>query len=191
VPSTPAQYFHLLRRQMHRDVRKPLIVFTPKSLLRLPAARSRTDEFVTGHFQETVADPIEPEVASVRRVLLASGKIAFDLEAYREKQGIVGVAILRLEQLYPFPHDQILEHLERYPNADELRWVQEEPENMGAYVFIHFQLHSFRLPQGVRFGHVSREESASPATGSATVHEREQQDLLKRAFEGLEAKEPS
>jgi multifunctional 2-oxoglutarate metabolism enzyme len=138
-----------------------------------------------------VADPIEPEVASVRRVVLASGKIAYDLEAYREKHGVAGVAIVRLEQLYPFPRDQILEHLERYPNAEELRWVQEEPENMGAYMFIHFQLHSFRLPQGVRFGHVSREESASPATGSATVHEREQQDLLKRAFEGLEAEEPS
>jgi 2-oxoglutarate dehydrogenase E1 component/2-oxoglutarate decarboxylase len=115
----------------------------------------------------------------------------YDLEAYREKHGISGVAIVRLEQLYPFPRDQILEHLQRYPNAEELRWVQEEPENMGAYVFIHFQLHSFRLPEGVRFGHVSRAESASPATGSATVHEREQQDLLKGAFEGLEAKESS
>jgi 2-oxoglutarate dehydrogenase E1 component len=191
VPSTPAQYFHLLRRQMHRHVRKPLIVFTPKSLLRLPAARSRTDDFVNGHFRETVLDPTEPDVAAVRRVLLASGKIVYDLEAYREKHGISGVAIVRLEQLYPFPRDQILEHLQRYPNAEELRWVQEEPENMGAYVFVHFQLHSFRLPEGVRFGHVSRAESASPATGSATVHEREQQDLLKGAFEGLEAKESS
>jgi 2-oxoglutarate dehydrogenase complex dehydrogenase (E1) component-like enzyme len=101
------------------------------------------------------------------------------------------VAIVRLEQLYPFPRDQILEHVQRYPNVEELRWVQEEPENMGAYTFIHTQLHSFRLPQGVRFGHVSREESGSPAAGSATVHEREQQDLMKRAFQGLEAKETS
>jgi 2-oxoglutarate dehydrogenase complex dehydrogenase (E1) component-like enzyme len=191
VPSTPAQYFHLLRRQMHRDVRKPLIVFTPKSLLRLPAARSRTEEFVGGHFLETMPDPSEPDPASVRRVVLASGKIVYDLEAHREKHGITGVAIVRLEQLYPFPRDQILEHAQRYPNAKELWWVQEEPENMGAYVFIHLQLHSFRLPEGVRFGHVSREESASPATGSATVHEREQQDLMKRAFQGLEAKESS
>ena len=185
VPSTPAQYFHLLRRQVHRDIRKPLIVFTPKSLLRLPAARSSEEELTAGHFAEILPDPAEPDPKSVRRVVLCSGKVFYDLAAKRDKDGIQGVAILRLEQLYPFPHDQILELFERYPEAKELRWVQEEPENMGAYGFIHAQLHSFRLPEGVEFRHVGRDESASPATGSATVHEREQQKLLDQAFAGL------
>ncbi|HJP65993.1 MAG TPA: multifunctional oxoglutarate decarboxylase/oxoglutarate dehydrogenase thiamine pyrophosphate-binding subunit/dihydrolipoyllysine-residue succinyltransferase subunit, partial [Actinomycetota bacterium] len=184
VPSTPAQYFHLLRRQMHRDIRKPLVTITPKSLLRLPAARSRTDELVEGHFGETLADPTDPPADSVRWVIVCSGKVYYDLAAAREKEGVEGVAIVRLEQLYPFPRDQILEHLQRYPNAKEMRWVQEEPENMGAYGFIHAQLHSFRLPEGVRFTHVAREESASPASGSATVHEREQQALIQQALTG-------
>jgi 2-oxoglutarate dehydrogenase complex dehydrogenase (E1) component-like enzyme len=116
---------------------------------------------------------------------MCSGKVYYDLAAKREKDGIQGMAIVRLEQPYPFPRDQILELFERYPEAKELRWVQEEPENMGAYGFNHAQLHSFRLPKGVEFHHVGRDESASPATGSATVHEREQQKLLDEAFAGL------
>jgi 2-oxoglutarate decarboxylase len=185
VPSTPGQYFHVLRRQVHRDLRKPLVLFTPKSLLRLPAARSRTDDLVEGHFHEILPDPSEPDPASVRRVIVCSGKVYYDLAARRAKDEIAGVAILRMEQLYPFPRDQILEHLQGYPKVEEMLWVQEEPRNMGAYAFIHAQLHSFRLPEGVRFRHVSREESASPATGSATAHEREQQALIDEAFAGL------
>ncbi|HEX9235999.1 MAG TPA: hypothetical protein VF972_06940, partial [Actinomycetota bacterium] len=185
VPSTPAQYFHLLRRQVHRDLRKPLVVFTPKSLLRLPAARSATEDLVRGSFREILGDLADPDAQSVRRVVLCSGKIAYDIEARRSKEEVAGVAILRLEQIYPFPRDQILEQLGRYPQAEELRWVQEEPENMGVYTFIHTQLHSFRLPEGVAFRHVSRPESASPAGGSATAHEREQEALLDEAFAGL------
>ena len=168
---------------MHRDVRKPLVVFTPKSLLRLPAARSRTDELVDGRFQEVVADPSEPDPEQVRLMILCQGKIFYDLQAKREKDGGSDVAIVRLEQVYPFPEKQILEQLGRYPNAHEIRWVQEEPENMGSYGFVHAQLHHRgALPEGVRLGHVAREESGSPAPGSATVHESEQQRLLDRAF---------
>jgi 2-oxoglutarate dehydrogenase complex dehydrogenase (E1) component-like enzyme len=185
VPSTPAQYFHLLRRQLHRDVRKPLIVFTPKSLLRLPAARSATEEFTSRHFLEVMPDRRDPSPESVRRLILSSGKVFYDLDAHREKQGTAGAVLVRVEQLYPFPADQILEQLARYPAAREVIWVQEEPENMGAYRFVHWWLHHKHLPADVGFRHVARPESGSPATGSATMHELEQADLLRRAFEGL------
>jgi 2-oxoglutarate dehydrogenase complex dehydrogenase (E1) component-like enzyme len=116
--------------------------------------------------------------------LLCSGKVYYDLVEHREKAGRQDVAILRLEQLYPFPREQLFEALGSYPNVRALRWVQEEPENMGAYYYLHTVLHS-GLPGEIAFSHVSREESASPATGSATLHEQEQQELLASAFEGL------
>jgi len=182
-PSTPAQHFHLLRRQLHRDVRKPLVVFTPKSLLRLPVARSRTAELTGGHFREVLSDRRDPEANGVELVLLCSGRVFYDLDARRESEGHDRVPIVRVEQLYPFPEEQILEQVRRYPNLREVRWVQEEPENMGAYAFVHAQLHHRGvLPEGVRFGHVARAESGSPASGSATVHEREQRRLMERAF---------
>ncbi|HEX2089910.1 MAG TPA: multifunctional oxoglutarate decarboxylase/oxoglutarate dehydrogenase thiamine pyrophosphate-binding subunit/dihydrolipoyllysine-residue succinyltransferase subunit [Actinomycetota bacterium] len=183
VPTNPAQYFHLLRRQVHRDIRKPLIVFTPKSLLRLPAAASRTDEFVTGGFKEVLPDSTDPTAEAVRRVILCSGKVYYDLVAEREKRA-ADAAVVRVEQLYPFPADQILEQIRRYPSASEVRWVQEEPENMGAYRFVHGWLHRV-LPEGVALTHVSRPESGSPASGSATVHSAEQEQLVASAFEGL------
>jgi len=184
VPSTPAQYFHLLRRQMHRDIRKPLIVFTPKSLLRLASARSRTEEFVRGHFQELLADPNDPPAEGVRAVLLTSGKLSYELATKREKDARNDLAIVRVEQLYPFPVDQILRQVARHPSLRAVRWAQEEPENMGAYAFVHARLHS-ALPEGIAFSHVARPESASPAGGSATIHELEQRELLERAFAGL------
>jgi 2-oxoglutarate decarboxylase len=185
TPTTPAQYFHLLRRQMHREARKPLVVFTPKWLLRLPAARSAAGEFEHGHFREVLPDPsatMKPE--DVTGVVLTTGKVFYQLAEHREKEGISNVALVRLEQYYPFPLQQILEQIRRYPNAAELRWIQEEPENMGAYRFVHWHL-SRDLPGDVAFSHVARDESGSPATGSATVHEREQQQILQAAFEGL------
>jgi 2-oxoglutarate dehydrogenase E1 component len=185
VPSTPSQYFHLLRRQVHRDIRKPLIVFTPKSLLRLPAARSRTEEFLSGHFKELLVDSKELPPDGVRAALLCSGKIYYELVERREKESRDDAAVLRLEQLYPFPKDQILEALQTYPNLRHLRWVQDEPDNMGGYGFVHAQLHA-ALPKVITFSHAAREESASPATGSATLHEQEQEELLTAAFEGLE-----
>ena len=154
VPSTPAQYFHVLRRQMHRDIRKPLIVFTPKSLLRLPAASSRTEDLVSGHFMEVLPDPAEPNAERVRAVLLCSGRSS----TTSPRRGGSG--------------------------AQAVRWVQEEPENMGAYHFLHGRLHSM-LPKQIAFDHAAREESGAPAAGSTTIHEAEQEDLLDAAFEGL------
>ena len=184
VPSTPAQYFHLLRRQVHRDIRKPLIVFTPKSLLRLPAARSRTDEFVSGHFRELLPEATEFAPDSVQSAVLCSGKVYYALAERRAKEGRKDVAILRLEQLYPFPQDQILEALSSYPNLRHVRWVQEEPENMGGYAFVHARLHS-ALSKEIAFSHAARDQSASPAAGSATLHEQDQKELLTATFEGL------
>ncbi len=184
VPSTPAQYFHLLRRQMHRDIRKPLVITTPKSLLRLPAARSAAKAFETGHFQEVLADPREPDAGAVRVVILCAGKVFYDLDAERERRGAEStahVAVLRLEQMYPFPGNTVRQLLERYPNAMVLRWVQEEPDNMGALRFVQFRKER-ALREGVRFDSVSRPGSGSPAAGSATVHEEEQRRLLEAAF---------
>jgi 2-oxoglutarate dehydrogenase E1 component len=181
VPSTPAQYFHLLRRQVHRDIRKPLVVFTPKSLLRLPAAVSRADDFTSGHFLEVLPDPKDPRADAVRAVVLSSGKVSYDLAERRDKEGLEHVALVRLEQLYPFPLDQILEQLKRYPNVRHLRWVQEEPENMGAWTFVRGRIEQV-LGDDYRFTHVSRPESGSPAAGSATMHQLEQADLFDRAL---------
>jgi multifunctional 2-oxoglutarate metabolism enzyme len=139
---------------------------------------------VQGRFREVLPDPAAPAADGVRRLLLSSGKMYYDLAAHREKAGANGVALARLEQVYPFPSEQILEALKVYPNVREVWWVQEEPENMGAYHFVHLRLHR-ALPDGVRFDHVAREESGSPATGSATIHDLEQQALLEAAFEGL------
>ncbi|MGH2694803.1 MAG: multifunctional oxoglutarate decarboxylase/oxoglutarate dehydrogenase thiamine pyrophosphate-binding subunit/dihydrolipoyllysine-residue succinyltransferase subunit, partial [Actinomycetota bacterium] len=179
-PSTPAQHFHLLRRQMHRTLRKPLIVLTPKSLLRAPDARSMTAEFEKGHFRETLDDPRVKSKEEVERILLCTGKVSYQLAAEREQRS-APAAIVRVEQLYPFPERQLVDIFGSYPNAREVRWVQEEPENMGAWAFIHLKLHR-ALRGGLAVSHVARPESASPATGSTSVHEKEQSDLMEGAF---------
>jgi multifunctional 2-oxoglutarate metabolism enzyme len=179
-PTTPAQYFHVLRRQMARSVRKPLIVMTPKSLLRDPRARSATSDLVDGHFKETMDDSAVERPDKVERIVFCSGKIAYDLKAERDKRN-APVAVVRVEQLYPFPHQQLLDIFERYPSATGLRWVQEEPENMGAWFFMRQWL-AHRLPERLTLDYVARPESASPATGSARVHEQEEEDILETAF---------
>ena len=181
-PSTPAQYFHLLRRQVRRSVRKPLVVLTPKSLLRHPGARSKMIELTQGHWHETLDDPKVANRHQVERILLCSGKIAYLLDAERQRRD-AGVAIVRVEQFYPFPERQLLDVLGRYPDARELRWVQDEPENMGAWSYVRLRLEDV-LPEGLRLAGVARAESASPATGSSVVHEQEEQELLEAAFEG-------
>ncbi|HZA27911.1 MAG TPA: multifunctional oxoglutarate decarboxylase/oxoglutarate dehydrogenase thiamine pyrophosphate-binding subunit/dihydrolipoyllysine-residue succinyltransferase subunit [Actinomycetota bacterium] len=184
VPTTPAQYFHLLRRQMRREIRKPLVAFTPKSFLRLAAASSTTDELVDGHFVEVLPDAGAPDAERVGVVLLCSGKIFYDIDRARQDGDVPPVGVVRLEQLYPFPEAQILEAVKQYPNAREVRWVQEEPENMGAYAFVHARLHR-ALPDGIRFRHVARPESGSPAPGIRAVHEQEQATLLQAALADL------
>jgi len=183
-PTTASQLFHLLRRQLHRSVRKPLIVLTPKKYLRGREAYSPVEAFTSGHFRELLDDPSGPDPAGVRRVIFASGKMALDLIGQRDRQGIEAVAIARVEQLYPWPEDQIADLLARYERAGEVRWVQEEPDNMGPWSFAHARLHRL-LREDYRFAHVARASSGSAATGSHALHQLEHEDLLAQAFADL------
>jgi 2-oxoglutarate dehydrogenase E1 component len=178
--TTAAQYFHLLRRQVRRDVRKPLVVFTPKSILRARTSRSSVDALESGSFQEVLDDPFVDDPSPVRRVVLCSGKVAYDAMKARD-EAEAPVAIVRVEQLYPWPEQQIADVLARYEGASEVYWLQEEPENMGPWPFVHSRLHRL-LRDDFTLRHVSRVESASPATGSATVHQQEQAELLDKTL---------
>ncbi|MPZ87203.1 MAG: multifunctional oxoglutarate decarboxylase/oxoglutarate dehydrogenase thiamine pyrophosphate-binding subunit/dihydrolipoyllysine-residue succinyltransferase subunit [Nitriliruptorales bacterium] len=183
-PTTAAQYFHVLRRQMHRDVRKPLVVITPKGLLRAKAASSPAAGFTSGSFAEILhEDKPDRDAEDVLRVLLCSGRVAFDLMHQRNETD-APAAVVRLEQLYPFPTGQLREALSAFPNVGEVHWVQDEPENMGAWPFLHGLLHRL-LRDRYQLRHIARAESGSPATGSATIHEQERGDLLDRALADL------
>jgi 2-oxoglutarate dehydrogenase E1 component len=185
-PTTPAQYFHCLRRQMLRRWLKPLLVLTPKSLLRHPLVVSGLDELAGGEFQRVIADPQIDGRSAVNRVLVCSGKIYYDLLEERERLGRGDVAILRLEQLYPFPQKQLRRALDVYRQRTPVYWVQEEPENMGACHFLKIRFHE-ELFDSYPFHTVARRPSASPATGSHAAHAWEQRDLLLRAFSHLAA----
>lgn len=177
-PSTSAQYFHLLRRQALQKWRKPLIIFTPKSMLRVPAAAARLEELTQGKFQQIIDDL--PEYAGATRVLLASGKIVHELRAERTKGNHSNTAILTIEQFYPFPEKELIEVINKYQDAQTLVWVQEEPANMGALFFVKPILDN--LANGKRVSSVKRSASASPSTGSHKAHVIEQEALLKLAF---------
>ncbi|MCC6214933.1 MAG: 2-oxoglutarate dehydrogenase E1 component [Polyangiaceae bacterium] len=179
-PTTPAQLFHLLRRQVHRKWRKPLVVLTPKSLLRLPAATSALAELATGRFERILADT-RPAPRATRAVLLCSGRVYYDLEQRRAAAGHEDVAILRVEQLYPLGDDVLLRALARYADGTPVRWVQDEPDNMGAWRLLRYRLGERILGRFPLAG-VCRDESASPATGSPGAHELEQRRLLEAAF---------
>ncbi|MBV8809823.1 MAG: multifunctional oxoglutarate decarboxylase/oxoglutarate dehydrogenase thiamine pyrophosphate-binding subunit/dihydrolipoyllysine-residue succinyltransferase subunit [Acidobacteriaceae bacterium] len=190
--TTPAQYFHLLRRQMYggadrRGIRKPLIVFTPKFLLRYPAASSRLEELTSGAFQEVIGDS-QYVGGHIRRLLLCSGKVYYDLVNRRQELGRNDVAIIRLEQLYPFPLQRFTDILRRYSDAAELLWVQEEPENMGAWYFVEEQLQSIINPAGSngpakrQLRYVGRPTAASPAPGAHKLHHDQQETLVNEAF---------
>jgi len=176
-PSTPAQYFHLMRRQMLQPFRKPLVVLTPKSLLRHPRCVSRLDEFSAGWFREIIATGAKPE--KIQAVLLCSGKIYYELLERQEKEGREEVAIIRIEQLYPLRMDLLRKELARYRKAKRFVWVQEEPANMGAWTFL--QPHLTELLGGEP-GYVGRQEDASPAVGSHRQHKEEQERLIAAAF---------
>jgi 2-oxoglutarate dehydrogenase E1 component len=184
-PTTPAQYFHLLRRQVLQRWRKPLICLTPKSLLRHPHCVSEIDHLAEGGFQKILPDPqVLPEDA--RRILLCTGKVYYDLVDARQQRGIDDVAIIRVEQLYPLSTAQLLKALEGYSSGSDLLWVQEEPANMGAwpYMKLHF---GDALCERFQFRRLSRSESASPSTGSLNAHKLEQSELLEAAFANLQA----
>ncbi|HVS14316.1 MAG TPA: 2-oxoglutarate dehydrogenase E1 component [Thermoanaerobaculia bacterium] len=184
-PTTPAQYFHLLRRQVLRPIRKPLVVMTPKSLLRHPEVVSDIGELAAGSFHRVLDDPAAAERASeVRRILLCSGKVYYDLAERRRQLDDAPVAILRLEQLYPLRAADLERALAPYAPETAVLWVQEEPRNMGAWPFLRLQF-ADRLLGRWRFSGVYRHESASPATGSAQSHKIEQDELLSSAFADL------
>jgi 2-oxoglutarate decarboxylase len=185
IPTEPANYFHLLRRHAMDGVRRPLVVFTPKWMLRAKQAVSPLADFTGGRFRAVIDDPHFREndgpASDVRKVLLCYGKLYYEMAAAREKRGIEDTAIVRLEQLYPVPDRQLAAVLERYPNAEDVRWVQEEPANQGAWPFMGLELPA-KLPRLVGFRRVSRRRMAAPAPGSGKVHDVEQAALIDEAL---------
>ncbi len=181
IPSNAAQMFHLLRRQMLRPMRKPLIVFTPKSLLRSKDAASPLTDFTDGGFQPVIADVDKLDASKVKRIIACSGKVYYDLLAARRAKGITDMAIIRLEQLYPFPHDDFTVQVAAYPNATEFVWCQEEPGNQGAWHRIqHYLLRHLR--KGMRLDYALRPTSAAPAAGYLQVHQEQQKAVIEAAF---------
>ena len=188
-PSRASQIFHLIRRQMHHSFRKPLIVMTPKSMLRMPAARSPIDRFLTGSFLNTIDDVAFAEQGGnrekVRTLLFCTGKLYYELDQRRADLAKTDTAIVRIEQLYPFPAEEIRELLTAYPNVTETQWVQEEPRNMGAFRFVQGALSdTFDL----HVSDICRDESATPAVGSSRVHAQQQEEILTAAIGALPAK---
>ena len=179
-PTTAAQYFHLLRSQVRRENATPLVIFAPKSMLRAKETRSLLTELENGSFQTVTCDFTGDEKA-VTRLVLSTGKVGHEAEAHRVSIDASHIAIARVDQVYPWPEDAVTALLERFGNVTEVVWLQEEPENMGAWPFVHHQLHR-SLRDSHQLRHVARAESASPATGSSLVHAAEQADLLRRAI---------
>ena len=176
-PSTPASHFHLLRRQAYTVPRRPLVVFAPKSMLRLKAASSSVADFTEGNFRPLINDQQNLDPAKVTKLLFCSGKVYWDLLAESQKRGVGDTAIVRLEQLYPTPVEEMKAAISQFPEA-ELRFVQDEPANQGAWTYLGL----FMPKYGVNFKVIARAASASPATGSAKRHAAEQADLVNRAF---------
>ncbi len=174
--TTPANQFHVLRRQIKRDFRKPLICFTPKKLLRYPSCVSALKDFTTGGFREVI-DDAAADAKSVKKIAFCTGKIYYDLIEAKQKEGNNDTAIVRIEQLYPLPIKQLKEITAKYKNASEYLWIQEEPENMGAWAYI------FRAFRDVNLKYIGRDESASPATGYGKVHTQQQQHIIDKLFQ--------
>ena len=181
--TTAAQYFHLLRRQVRREFRKPLVLFTPKAPLRMKESRSKVDDLTTGSFQEVLDDPFVADRGAVQRVVFCSGKVAWDAINERNKRN-APVAVVRVEQLYPFPGDRMREVLASYPNAEQVVWLQEEPDNMGPWRFVEARFWKVKA-EGYDLRSVCRIGSGSPATGSKAIHDQELADLMDETFQAL------
>jgi 2-oxoglutarate dehydrogenase E1 component len=190
VPSTPAQMFHMLRRQMVRPLRKPLIVMTPKSLLRHPLAVSRLEELGTGGFYPLIDEIDDLRPSAVTRIVLCSGKVYYDLLKSRREAKADSVAIVRLEQLYPFPSDEYEAILRKYSNAHEVVWCQEEPQNQGGWYQIRHRLQS-KLSERHELLYAGRAGAAAPATGISALHEQQQKNLVTAALQGVPPEETS
>ncbi len=180
-PTTASQIFHVLRRQMVRPLRKPLIIMTPKSLLRNKDATSPVSEFTKGTFQTVIPDKADLKADKVKRVVACSGKVYYDLAKKREESGVNDVAILRVEQLYPFPHKAFANEIKKYPNATDIVWCQDEPQNQGAWFFVQHYIHENMLA-GQKLGYAGRAASASPAVGYSHLHQDQQKALIESAF---------
>jgi 2-oxoglutarate dehydrogenase E1 component len=180
-PTTPAQIFHLLRRHAHQSIRRPMVVFTPKSLLRHPEAISQREELLSGQFSEVMITPQKTPLSQAQKVILCSGKVYYEAAAQIREEGLSHVVLVRLEQLYPFPSNLLLELLTDFPRGRELIWLQDEPFNMGAWpnILLH---HGETLNEKYRLSCVARPASSSPATGSLSRHQHEQRQLLKQAL---------
>ncbi len=183
-PTTASQIFHVLRRQMVRNLRKPLVIMTPKSLLRNKDATSPLSEFTKGSFQTIIPEQKEIKADKVKRLVACSGKVYYDLVKKREERGQDDVAIVRVEQLYPFPHKAFSAELKKYPNVVDVVWCQDEPQNQGAWFFVQHYLHENML-EGQRLGYSGRAASASPAVGYAHLHQEQQKALVEGAFAKL------
>jgi 2-oxoglutarate dehydrogenase E1 component len=183
-PTTASQIFHILRRQMVRNLRKPLIIMTPKSLLRAKDAASPLSEFTKGGFQTVIGESKALKADKVKRVIACSGKVYYDLVKKREEKGADEVAILRVEQLYPFPHKVFASELRKFPNATEILWCPDEPQNQGAWFFIQHNIHE-NMVEGQKLGYSGRAASASPAVGYSHLHQEQQKALVEGAFAKL------
>ncbi len=181
VPSTPAQVFHLLRRQMLRTYRKPLVVMSPKSLLRHKEAVSTLEELANGRYENVIGEVEKIAAKGVKRVIACSGKVYYELASYRRANKIADVAIIRLEQQYPFPHDELKAALAKFPNAKEFVWCQEEPQNQGAWYRLRAYFRADTRPEQV-VAYAGRPVSASPAVGYMSKHTAQQKQLIEDAF---------
>ena len=180
-PTTASQIFHVLRRQMVRNLRKPLIIMTPKSLLRNKDATSPMSEFTKGGFQTVIPENKELKADKVKRIVACSGKVYYDLVKKREEKGADDVAIVRVEQLYPFPHKAFGNEIKKYPHATEIVWTQDEPQNQGAWFFVQHYIHE-NMVEGQKLGYSGRAASASPAVGYSHLHQEQQKALVDGAF---------
>jgi len=180
-PTTASQIFHVLRRQMVRNLRKPLIIFTPKSLLRNKDATSPLSEFTKGSFQTVIPETHELKADRVKRLVVCSGKVYYDLMKKREEKGLDDVAIVRIEQLYPFPHKAFAQELKKYPHLSEIVWTQDEPQNQGPWFFLQHYIHE-NMSEGQKLGYSGRTASASPAAGYSHLHQEQQKALVEGAF---------
>lgn len=183
-PTTASQIFHVLRRQQVRNLRKPLVIMTPKSLLRNKDATSPLSEFTKGSFQTVIPDAKELKADKVKRLIACSGKVYYDLAKKREEKGSDDVAIIRVEQLYPFPHKAFATELKKYPNLVDVVWCQDEPQNQGAWFFVQHNIHE-NLQEGQKLGYAGRAASASPAVGYSHLHQEQQKALVDAAFAKL------
>ncbi|HJV27729.1 MAG TPA: 2-oxoglutarate dehydrogenase E1 component, partial [Aromatoleum sp.] len=182
VPTTPAQVFHLLRRQIVRKIRKPLIIVTPKSLLRHKEAISSMEELSKGTFQTVIPEVEALDAKKVKRVVLCQGKIYYELLAHRREQGIKDTALVRIEQIYPFPSDAFAAAINQFPNAKEVVWCQEEPRNQGAWYWLASRQHLVNVLGKRRLLLVARPASASPAVGYYAKHNAQQKAVIENAF---------